>query len=82
MASELTVYFTPEAEDQLSDTLTIIGEEYGAYAERKFKKRLVQYINACAIFPTAFPRSEKFPLFRKCVVTHLTSMYYSLMLTA
>ncbi len=72
----MTIFLSQKALRQLENLLDYLETEWSPKVRRDFQKKLDRSIRAIKMMPAAFPPSEIFPNFRKCVVTPQVSLIY------
>ncbi len=74
----MKVTFTDQAAEQLAELLDYLEIEWSMKVRDNFLMKLESTVEVIAAFPFAYPSSESFPDFRRCVVTPQTSLYYQI----
>ncbi len=72
----MNVSFTDQAAEQLAELVDYLELEWSSKVRDNFLLKLEGAVEVIAAFPFAYPASEAFPEFRRCVVTAQTSLYY------
>ncbi|MDO8366018.1 MAG: type II toxin-antitoxin system RelE/ParE family toxin [Saprospiraceae bacterium] len=74
----MKVTFTDQAAEQLAELLDYLEIEWSMKVRDNFLLKLESTVEVIAAFPFAYPSSESYPDFRRCVVTPQTSLYYQI----
>ena len=74
----MKVTFTDQAADQLTELVDYLEIEWSIKVRENFLLKLESAVEVIAAFPFAYPSSESYPDFRRCVVTTQTSLYYQI----
>ena len=74
----MKVTFTDQAADQLTELVDYLEIEWSIKVRENFLLKLESAVEVIAAFPFAYPSSESYPDFRRCVVTPQTSLYYQI----
>jgi plasmid stabilization system protein ParE len=74
----MKVTFTDQAAEQLEELADYLELEWSSKVRDNFLLKIESAVEIIAALPFAYPASELFPEFRRCVVTPQTSLYYQL----
>jgi len=72
----MTVRLSEEAAEQLDDILNYLEERWSVRTRNNFIDKLERSFDSISTFPTGYPRSEKYPDLRKCVINPQTIAFY------
>lgn len=72
----MKVTFTDQAAEQLTELVDYLKFEWSPKVRDNFLLKIESAVEVIAAFPFAYPFSESFPDFRRCIVTPQTSLYY------
>ncbi len=74
----MKVTFTDQAAEHLTELVDYLEIEWSTKVRDNFLLKLERAVEVIAAFPFAYPSSESYPDFRRCVVTPQTSLYYQI----
>ena len=74
----MKITFTEQAAEQLAELAEYLELEWSLKVRDNFLLKVEQTVEVIAAFPFAYPSSESYPDFRRCVVTPQTSLYYQI----
>ncbi|MFN0037613.1 MAG: type II toxin-antitoxin system RelE/ParE family toxin [Saprospiraceae bacterium] len=74
----MKVAFTDQAAEQLAELVDYLELEWSPKVSDNFLLKIESAVEVIAAFPFAYPSSESYPEFRRCVVTPQTSLYYQI----
>lgn len=76
----MTVYFSKEAEDQLDELITYLGDNWSQKIKTDFLALLSDKLELVSKMPEMYRKSEKRPGLRECIVNKQTILYYQISL--
>ena len=76
----MKVTITDQAAKQLAELADYLELEWSPNVRDNFLLKVESAVEVIAAFPSAFPASESFPEFRRCVITPQTSLFYQIRL--
>ena len=72
----MTVYFSKEAEDQLEELITYLGDMWSQRVKTDFLALLSDKLEYISQMPELYRKSEKRPGLRECVNNRQTILFY------
>ncbi len=72
----MTVYFSAEAEAQVEEIATYLGDNWSQKIKTDFLALLSDKLELIAQMPEMYRKSEKRPGLRECVINKQTVLYY------
>lgn len=72
----MTVSFSKEAEDQLEELVTYLGERWSQRIKTDFLALLSDKLERISQMPELYRKSEKRPGLRECVINRQTIVFY------
>ena len=70
------VIVAPGVESELTEILEYIVAKFGKSAANQFMGTFSSKIDSIANFPEQFPKTDKFPDARKCILNNRYAIYY------
>lgn len=74
----MTVYFSKEAEGQLDELVTYLGDNWSQKIKTDFLALLSDKLELVSQMPEMYRKSEKRPGLRECIVNKQTILYYKI----
>ncbi|GAB2581504.1 type II toxin-antitoxin system RelE/ParE family toxin [Spirosoma areae] len=74
----MTVYFSAEAESQLDELATYLGEAWSQKTKTDFLALLSDKLELISQMPEMYRKSEKRPGLRECVINKQAILYYQI----
>ncbi len=74
----MTVYFSAEAERQLEDIVTYLGDHWSQQVKLNFLVRLSEKLELINQMPEMYRKSEQRPGLRQCILNKQTVLYYQI----
>ncbi len=77
----MTVSFSKEAEDQLEELVTYLGNSWSQQVKTDFLALLSDKLERISQMPELYRKSEKRPGLRECVINRQTIVFYKVSLS-
>jgi len=72
----MTVRLSEEAAEQLEQILNYLEKKWSVRTRNNFIEKLERSFESISTLPTSYPKSEKYPDLRKCVITPQAVAFY------
>lgn len=77
MRNGYKINWSKESHKDIQNIIQYLNQNWTEREIKRFFKKFERSISSIQTFPHAFPASESNPQIRKCVISRLNSLYYS-----